>query len=939
MSELAAGDFRRFFRDVHGRDPFPWQQRLTEQVLAEGWPATIDLPTGTGKTAALDTAVFTLATHHETAPRRIVFVIDRRIVVDQVCVRATRIRDAIQAGGTDVLRRLRERLQELGGDQPLGVVALRGGIPIDRTWAHRPDQPWVLVSTVDQFGSRLLFRGYGVTPGMHPIHAGLAGNDCLILLDEVHLSIPFAETLEQVARTPRGPLPRRFEIVQMSATPGRARRDTFRLDRVADIEECEELRRRVRAGKKAELVEPVPNRKAVPKKVLKLVRSISGSGTHAAVGSVGVVVNRVGTAQQVHRVLIGAGFDAHLITGRMRPLDRVAVLAAIQHAVDPERDTPSQNSKTTIVVATQAIEVGADFSFDAIVTECAPVDSLRQRFGRLNRRGKQTEAPARAWILGIRSEVGAKKPDPIYGDAVKSTWTELQRRREDGLIDVGPESLTGFPDEAVAPRQQAPLLLQTHLDAWVQTSPQPIAQPAIDWFLHGIDREEIPEVSIVWRRDHRPQVLRLVPPRQAEALSVPIDAVKSWLSGASEIAIADVQRFSRPNDDDPRQVAGCLRWKGLGKDPEPIKSTGDLRPGDMLIVDPKRGGLRAHTWDPSSDAPVEDLGDAAQAAYGRRVTLRLDEELSAIASLSSSPPAPRDNLDPQRPAERARKHRIKAWLKAELTMLEGSATNDDEHPWFVGVAKKLIGGFDCHTIPSGPDEDGVEYYVLAERDSNTGTPAFDPGVSDGSDHAGSMTGSQTTLRQHLHDVANRARQMGSRIGLPPEVVDDLYLAGKFHDIGKVDPRFQSQLVGADPVTMEMLPEPLAKSLPGVARVQSYPRGMRHEMATVALLASDPGVLNEAHDPDLVLHLIATHHGWARPLAPIIEDPDPQPLTYTFGDLSLKATSDLVPGSLALDMADRFWRLVRRYGHYGLAWLEAILRLADHRQSEVEATQT
>ena len=60
--QLAPDDFGAFFRAVHGVDPFPWQARLLKQIAAKGvWPDVLDLPTGSGKTASLDIAVFHLA--------------------------------------------------------------------------------------------------------------------------------------------------------------------------------------------------------------------------------------------------------------------------------------------------------------------------------------------------------------------------------------------------------------------------------------------------------------------------------------------------------------------------------------------------------------------------------------------------------------------------------------------------------------------------------------------------------------------------------------------------------------------------------------------------------------------------------------------------------------------------------------------------------------
>ncbi|MXW93934.1 MAG: type I-U CRISPR-associated helicase/endonuclease Cas3 [Acidimicrobiaceae bacterium] len=983
MSELAAAQFDDFFSAVHGHQPYPWQSRLTREVLeGDGWPDVIDLPTGTGKTAVLDTAVFALALRPDVSPRRIVFVIDRRIVVDQVYERARRIRDRISAADAGVLAEVRSLLGDLTGDeQLLGVAALRGGrggIPLDAEWARRPDQPWVMVSTVDQFGSRLLFRGYGASPRKRPILAGLAGNDCLVFLDEVHLSRPFAATLRDATSDGQVPLirsvnpkllPRRFKVVEMSATPTSKSARRFELQH-GDLEQSERLSRIAMAPKRATLVTvggSRPPHESVPRQVLDLIKN----ELHEEDKSVGVIVNRVRTARETQQLLCQNDIAARLLTGRMRPIDKARALDDIQTCVDPDRESPLEG--LSVVVATQAIEVGADFSFDALITEAAPVDSLCQRLGRLDRRGsvaEQRQAPARCWILGVRSELKAKRSDPVYGDAIRHTWDALQSLGADGEVDVGPGSalIDRLGAGAIAPNAEEPLLLHTYVDAWTQTSPVPVVDPPIAEFLHGKDSQSEPDVSVVWRWDWSKEALDLVPVRPAESLSVPASAVRSWLRDTAEVLISDAGSASHldaaakhgqaDGELELERLGRVRRWNGDETQPtEAIERVIDIRPGDLLIVDPVLGGLRGSTWDPSASPsfspslqssqaaddgptePVEDLGDQAQLAYEARATLRLDSRLLAALRLPSElrAPSPQDELD----ATLTPREAVDNWL-ARLS--PGTLPE-----WILGVADRLQDtGFDVETVGLGTHS---SYYVLVER-------AVDPAVLDEFDDRPSLTGRATTLREHLQGVGDKAEDYGRRLGLNERVVADLRLAGQLHDLGKIDSRFQAQMHGHDQVAIAAAEAPLAKSVPGARTRRNRWPPVRHEFGSVALAQSNSAILDRAHDSDLVLHLMGSHHGYGRPLPPIRFDDAPQDLTAegrvsedgfrlgpggadgpdasADGAVRMSVSSNLAETPLALDMADRFWRLQERYGHHGLAWLEALFRLADQQRSAEEA---
>ena len=910
MSVPEPEQFVEYYHTVHGYEPFPWQKRLAKRVCDGDWPRAIALPTAAGKTACIDIALFALACRAKQAPRRIFFVVDRRIVVDQAKLHADNLAEVLRKAESGILKAVADSLRELAQDErPLDVYALRGGMYRETAWTRSPLQPTVIASTVDQVGSRLLFRGYGVSDSMKPIHAGLVGNDALILLDEAHCAKPFDQTIKAVEKYrdwTEGEKPS-FRFVSITATPmGNAPTERDEEDdRTHPV-----LGKRISASKPARLVvaEKAKGKKALAELVKVLEEHARELSNEFA--CVGIIVNRVRTARDLKAKL---GSDAVLLTGRMRPLDRDKLFEKrLKPLLSNAEGVPPR-----FVVGTQCLECGADFDFHALVSECASLDALRQRNGRLNRVANRPTARA---VIVIRGDQTADtSDDPVYGASLANTWKWLNSKASEGVFDFGVaavrEHLAGISAEELdhlnAPSESAPVLFPAHLDCWVQTNPIPALDPDPALFLHGPKKPGQPDVQVVFRSDlgDNPKdwadIISLCPPSSSEAMPVPIGVFKKWLAGKSvEDQTSDVEGELVTPEDDTDDAADrfALCWQGPEKS-TPISDPKEVRPNRLYVI-------------PCSAPDVSSLGDFIEAApsdyaeeayqHSRdKALLRLPElnipedtdRAEAVTLITGAIQAVEDSLTADSPD----------WLRLAVAGLKSpNAREVDRHP---------LGGF----------------IVTGKRRLRK----FDPTYLDDSEPADSFRGRAVTLVEHSTGVAEHAKRFAGGCGFDADLYNQ---AGLWHDLGKLDPRFQAMLKQSSPRTAvgahlaKSARSPRTKKERDQAReVHRYPSGARHELLSAALVATKT-------DDDLLVHLIATHHGSGRPLAKPVDENGAAKEPFKaelFGQAFELPTSAQQIAAWNAELPERFWRIVRRFGWWGAAYREAVFRLADHAQSRAE----
>ena len=958
--------FDDFYYAVHQRRPFPWQARLARQVRDRGsWPVEVGVPTGLGKTACLDIAVWWLASQahlqprERSAPTRIWWVVNRRLLVDEASEQAERLAQMLQDPGSNgrmpqaqrtlssVASRLQSLTSSLGGE-PLHVTPMRGGITL--RMPPNPAQPSVIVSTIPMYGSRLLFRGFGSSRSMRPINAAHAGTDSLVIVDEAHLARHLRDLIPKLKQcTPASAddlLPSRRsapQVVSLTATGDASIDDRFNLYHQDDLEH-EEVRRRLDARKPVEVdAEPRGDTaKALCDAAVRLLEAADSPSSCVVFCNTPAMAREVQVLVADHE--FGTTADLMTVTGRVRQpeadalRERLLSSAGAPASVDglPERQ------RHLVVVATQTLEVGADLDFEYLVTEQCGVRALTQRLGRLNRLGRYQHAravyvhrppPKRPRSSSALDEDDSPPEDgwPVYGTEPNLVLERFKHRGFEEVTDLSPRVIADRLGEPADDPGRAPEVLPDLLWEWVKTTTPPNGEAPVEPYFSGISEPQH-SVSVLWRV--------LLPQPAAHSQGIAEDELND-----SEASDQRVRLWPRFHNDETVEIPAhelrtALRARGIdtvtrqSSDENLIEliRLSDLRPGDAIVLPANRGMHDAFGWAPDSREPVADLSI-------KRSGLPLDAE--AIGRLC------RDKSDD-----------FVSELSDAVDALRGDEQEVPDDTLVSEVVDRLIALLRDRDV-IGFERD--EWHTFL--DSLDPTPVRPPreiqrleicqmvsaALVDESDEVSvcqSLPPQAMKLVAHGDAVGVRACETATALGLSKALTNVIHDSGRFHDIGKADNRFQRSLnaslcIGGQDYM------PLAKSSmptsrwPAARRDAGWPRGGRHEELSARLVRAWLARGNHMLDPaqqDLLVHLVVSHHGKGRPLVVPVADGSAEPVEWRFANSThpVRVSADL--SETDWSQPARFWRLNHQYGPWGVALLEALVRQADHEVSKATEVQ-
>lgn len=603
-------DYADWFRRISGGrgEPHSWQLELADQATCAN--RLIRIPTGFGKTLGVVGAWL----YHRVAlrevgwPTRLIWCLPMRTLVEQTVAEAEA--SCRNAGVLWDCASSREGR--------VAVHTLMGGVA-GGEWHLWPEEPAILVGTQDMLLSRALNRGYASPRARWPMEFGLLNQDALWIMDEVQLmDVGLAtsaqlQAFRELHQENRSHL-RACKTWWMSATLQRhwlSSRDTDGW--LPDVPQ-HSIPAEHRTGtlwsvtKSCRLDPTLKDPKQLAGEVAK-AHVEHGAGTE---GPTLVVVNTVDRAVAVAQQLRKRGLkgtDIRLVHSRYRPRERRSWRDEFlcRDACKPGTDR--------IVVATQVVEAGVDFSASLLFTDLAPWPSLVQRFGRAARWGGHGR------VVVVDTEPKDDAAAAPYGkDDLDASREAIQQ-----LSDVSPLALETFESvcgqamlDQLYPYDPAHLLLEHEVSELFDTSPDLSgADIDVSRFIRSGDERD---VSVFWAPiPPRGAPLPDLQPSRDALCAVPFLRARDWLCGKE----TQSKRAPRLRQ---RRSAWVWNWvDGTWREAQRV----DLYPGQTVLVDAAFGGYNWDSrsgigvgWNPDhretvevvapDSSPVADRADAAQ---------------------------------------------------------------------------------------------------------------------------------------------------------------------------------------------------------------------------------------------------------------------------------------------------------------------------------------
>jgi CRISPR-associated endonuclease/helicase Cas3 len=574
----------------------------------------------------------------------------------------------------------------------------------------------------------------------------------------------------------------------------------------------------------------------------------------------------------------------------------------------------TMRERPVILIATSAGEVGVDLDADHMVCDLVPWERMVQRLGRVNRRGERSNTEVRV-VDGTAAE-----KDLGRVAILRKTRSLLERLpRLDSGRNASPEALLALRESsgseatkaASTPEPLRPGLTRALVDAWSMTSLEDhTGRPEMDPWLRGWVEDDRPQTTVVWRtflplrsgvpgwprttaeKKEIEDFFEAAPPHESERLETETYRLASWLQKRAQALLSRKRPAPEKAAEDETSNSDVPEAEDINPEEQaaslaPAKRKA-LKRSDTVALLLSSGGAFVERY--ALDELAEERKGDAKKGFEQKLTGKLVILDARIAGLkdgllntsADDLPETADTL-----AEWSEQVGFRVRQRTALSQAEDDWRFEDDF-----ILERDDEGAPVERLV-------VEHFKQAARREDARSIA-----------------KPQELVEHQHWTRLNMLHIAKGIGLSGPIAYALALAASLHDEGKKAVRWQRAFKAPRDARQWNLSGPLAKTRGPID--QGLLDGYRHEFGSLFYVEMNTDFAKLPTDlRDLVLHLVSAHHGFARPV------------------IDARGCEDGPPSALearAREVALRFARLQKRWGPWGLAWLEALLRASDAQAS-------